>query len=776
MKQFIHSIITTIFICGITATGFAQTESTISGKVIFTEDGKPIHNASVQIVQSKKTVQTDENGNYKLENVPAGRYTVLVHFDGFADLTKTVVLEAGANITLDFALRISGIKEQVTVTASGVEQSTFDSFQSVSTVSADVISQRASTSIGEVLDGESGVAKRSFGSGSARPVIRGFDGDRVLIAQDGIRTGSLGSQSGDHGEPIDPLGVERIEVVKGPATLLYGSNAIGGVVNAISNHENNAHDGFRGYGTLLGGTANRQFGSSGGLEYGYKNFMGWGNGSYQNTEDYNTPLGKIPNSASRSKSGTFGLGYFTDKGFFSGTFSIDRRRYGVPYAALFHSHGHDEEEDDHDDDHDDHDDHDHEDEIFVPNPFELPPTPEDDVDVAMRSYNIRLSGGFRNFDSFITSGTFNFNFNKYRHQELEVHGNHEHIGTTFYNQTASYRGVFEQRRFERLTGRFGFEGFNRSYEVVGDEQLINGKVKQNMFSAFGLEELKFGRVSFQLGGRVENNRYNPTNSSLASRSFTGFSGAAGVRVGLWENGAFVANYSNSYRAPALEELYNNGLHIGSMTYEIGNQNLRRERANGVDFGLRHQTSKIRFETNFYYYGIKDFVYLAFVDEDGDGVIDREDGLPVADYFQGNSQYLGAEMNFDVKFNKYIGLFTTADIVRAKLVDNDLNLPRIPPARLRAGLDLNYKSLNVRPEGVFVSKQDRLYPLETQTGGYGLFNISASYMVTSDHFAHIFGVSGYNLTDRLYRSHLSLIKDYVPEMGRGVRFSYTVRFF
>ena len=213
-----------------------------------------------------------------------------------------------------------------------------------------------------------------------------------------------------------------------------------------------------------------------------------------------------------------------------------------------------------------------------------------------------------------------------------------------------------------------------------------------------------------------------------------------------------------------------------MTYEVGNQNLKRERANGVDVGIRHQTSRIRFETNFYYYRINDFVYLAFADADDDGVIDREEGLPVADYFQGNSQYMGAELNFDAKINQYFGVFANADIVRAKLTDSDLNLPRIPPARLRTGIDFNYKSLNIRPEGVFVSKQDKLYPLETETGGYGLFNLNATYLITSDHFAHILSVSGYNLNNKLYRSHLSLIKDLVPEMGRGVRFSYTVRFF
>jgi iron complex outermembrane receptor protein len=291
-----------------------------------------------------------------------------------------------------------------------------------------------------------------------------------------------------------------------------------------------------------------------------------------------------------------------------------------------------------------------------------------------------------------------------------------------------------------------------------------------------LEELSFGRVSFQFGGRVEHNRYNAENTSLLDRSFTGFSGAAGMRVGLWEGGAFVVNYTNSYRAPALEELYNFGPHIGTVTFEIGNQNLKRERANGIDFGLRHNSNRVRFETNFYYYRINNFVFLAFADEDDDGEVDIEDGLPVANYTQGNSQYLGAEINFDASINQYFGVFFNGDVVRAKLVDSDVNLPRIPPARMKVGMDFKFKGLNVRPEGVFVGAQEKLFPLETRTGGYGLFNVGANYVIGSQHFAHIFGVNGYNLFDKEYRNHLSFIKDLTPEIGRGVRFSYTIRFF
>lgn len=764
MKHFGSILKISVFLFLFSLTIFAQNGATISGKVTYTQDQTPLHNATVQILQLKRTVQTAEDGSYKLENIPPGRYTILAHNDGFSDTVKTIVLVAGANSTIDFSMQITGVKEQVIVTASGTEQSSFESFQTVNTVTADIIAQRASSSIGEVLENESGVTKRSFGSGSSRPVIRGFDGDRVLVAQDGIRTGSLGSQSGDHGEPIDTLGVERIEVVKGPATLLYGSNAIGGVVNAITNHEDDVHTGLRGYLTGIGGTANSQFGTSGGIEYGYKKFMGWGNGSFQNTDDFSTPLGRIPNTASRSGSFSGGGGYFAGKGFFTGNFSYDKRRYGIPYGAIFEEFAEAQEEGD--------------DSVFNPFlPFTgLPPRPDEDIDLDMKTYNIRLNGGFRNINSFITDGKFTFNFNKYRHQEIEIADGAEEVGTTFNNRTASYRSVFEQKKYNRLTGRFGFEGYNREYQTIGAEQLIDGKVRQNMFSVFGLEELNFGRVSFQFGGRVENNRYRPENDTLPNRNFTGFSGAAGMRVGLWDGGAFVANYTNSYRAPALEELYNFGPHIGNVTFEIGNQNLRRERANGIDFGIRQQSDRIRADFNFYYYGIKDFVYLALADEDGDGIIDVEDGLPVADYLQGNSRYFGAEFNLDASINKYFGIFAGGDLVRAELTDSNLNLPRIPPARLRTGLEFKYKGLSVKPEGVFVNEQTRLYPNEVRTAGYGLFNTTASYVIGTEHFAHIFGVNGYNLTNRLYRNHLSFIKELAPEIGRGVRFSYTVRFF
>jgi iron complex outermembrane receptor protein len=719
----------------------------IAGRVTFGDD-TPLHGASVQIVQTKQTTQTDAEGKYEIPNVVPGRYTLLVHLEGFSDATQPVTVAAGAAISLDFRLQITSLKEQVTVTASGTEQSVLESFQTVSSVGSTRITERAAISIGEVLESETGVAKRSFGPGSSRPVIRGFDGDRVLVLQDGVRSGSVGSQSGDHGETADPLTAERIEVVKGPGTLLYGSNALGGVVNVIGHHDDDFQEGIRGFATFVGGTADRQGGIAGGAEYGVKKWLFRGNVSSQRTGDYQSPTGRIPNSASRSTSGSGGIGYVGDKAFFHGTYSVDIRRYGVPFASIFEG-------------------------------GEEGATPATDVDIDLRQrkHNVRFNGGFRDLSGGFLSGlNYNIDYTDYRHKEIESVDGIDETGTTFDNKIFSYRSVFEQQKLGRLTGRFGFEGFNRNYEVAGAEQLIQGKVRHDSFSAFGLEELSFDRVKLQFGARVENNSYDPENTELIDRGFTAFSGGAGINIGLWNGGSFVANYTHSNRAPALEELYNNGPHIGNLTFEIGNPDLTRETANGFDFSVRHQSERFRFSGDVYYYRISNFVFLAQQDEDNDGSVDFEDGLPVARYEQADASYFGAELNAEATFNRYLVGFISLDTVQAKLIDENINLPRIPPARAKAGIEFRFKDLSIRPEAVFAADQDKVFPLETRTPGYGIVNVGGSYTIGRKHHAHIFTFNAYNLTDRLYRNHVNFVKEFMPEIGRGIRFGYTVRFF
>ena len=706
---------------------FSQTTGTLRGKVTLDTSGQAIHQVTVTIMQLKRIAVTDDNGAYEFKDVPPGKYDIKAHLDLAPDVIKTVQVTAGNAVTADLQIKLTGVKDEITITASGNEESTFNSIQSVTSVGALELLQKNSTSLGEALDHESGIAKRSNGPGSSRPVVRGFDGDRVLVLQDGMQLGALGSQSSDHAEPIDLLALDKIEVVKGPATLLYGSSAIGGVVNAISSHDA-AHKGVHGYLTGIGSTNTKQASGSGGIEFGTDNWLFWGNASGSHADDYHSPLGLVKNSYAVNADGSGGVGYFGKRAYFSSSYDYAQQRYGVPVDTR-------------------------------------------EADPELVYLNMRRHSGVVNFGwhdpfSFAKEAKFFTQYNDYEHRE--INGETGEVNTTFKNKTFVYRGMVEQKKVGRLSGSSGFWGLHRDYQSVGEEALTP-PVKQNSFAAFTLQTLDFKRASLQLGGRLEHNGYDPT--GLQPRSFTGFSGAVGVRVPLWEGGAFVANYSHSFRAPALEELYNHGPHGGNLTFEIGNFNLKPERNNGIDLSVRHSTARVRAEVNYFYYHINDFVFLAPT-----GARDTASNLLIANYAQGTSRYTGVEARFDVALHSNLWLNTSVDYVKAELIQNNTPLPRIPPLRGRIGLDATYKSFNLRPEVIFSDSQTRLFPTETKTDGYVTVGLTASYTIATQHLAQIISVNASNLGNELYRNHLSFLKDFAPEIGRGVRVSYTLRFF
>jgi len=703
---------------------WAQSGS-LKGRVTIAGQDTPVHNAIVIITQLKVTTQTDEQGQYEFKNVPNGTYSVIARLERMPDAVQRVVVEGDTTANLE--VKLTGIRDQVTVSATGSEQTAFESFQGVTGLDSTALLESNSTSLGEALEKQVGITKRSSGPGSSRPVIRGFDGDRVLIAQDGIRSGSVSYSSGDHGEPINVLSVKRLEVVRGPATLLYGSSALGGIVNAVSDHEH-AHEGFNGFISGVGASALNLGGGSAGFEYGTKRWMVWANGGAQKSSDYQTPLGKILNSGTEARDITGGAGYYGEKAFFNASYFFNKNVFGVPY-----------------------------------DPAETNP---EVVSLDPRRHSLRLNGGFNELGGPVDHVHLTFDYTRYRHDEL-VGGEPE---TRFYNTTYSYRAVAEQQKFGKLSGTFGVNGFYRDYQVEGDEALVP-PTTQNSFAAFGLEQLDYGKVTFQFGARVERNSYNTLPSAeRVNRSFTGFSGAVGARVPVWEGGAFSANYSHTYRAPSLDELYNQGPHPGNLTYEIGNTNLKRERGDGVDLSFRQAYKAVRAEAHFFYYKLQDFIFLAPTGAE-------EDDLPVAEYLQGNARYLGAEIDVNAGLNKYATFNFGLDYVNAQLTQGaGQDLPRIPPLRTRVGLDLNFKGFRLFPEVVAARSQQNVFTNETPTDGWATFNLTGGYTYATSHAAHIFSVNGFNLNNKLYRNHLSFLKEIAPEVGRGVRVTYTVRFF
>jgi iron complex outermembrane receptor protein len=727
MKAFLWSVVIAVFAL---PSVFAQNMGSIRGTVTLADRDLTLPHVTILISQFGRSVETNDDGVFAFDQVPPGTYTLVANRSGLSSERQTITVVAGQTAAADFKLGMAPIVQEITVTAAGVEQSVFEAFQSVSTLDAFALAERGATSVGEVLDNQPGVAKRSFGPGTARPVIRGFDGDRVLVMEDGVRTGTLSSQSGDHGEPIDVMSIERLEVVKGPATLLYGSNAMGGVVNAVSRHyqmKETSQDGIRGYLTGGGASNNSNGFGSAGFEYGTHDWLIWGNGGNQKTRDYSAGGGsKIENSGSRLSSGGAGVGWFGNTAFVSAGYNYDDGIYGIP----------------------------------------LEPGGEEIVRLDFFRRSARISGGYRDTDKF-GGLRFNLNYSGWRHKELDfAEPGPPVLGTLFNNKQYTYEFAYDQKPKGRLTGTIGFYGMHRDYITTGEEA-IAPPVKGNVNAVFGLETISFARFNLQFGGRLEGTRYDPEGAQ--HKSFTGLSGGVGINIPLWKNGAFVANYTHSSRAPALEELYNNGPHPGNQAFEIGNPNLKRERNNGIDLSVRHLHPRLRAEANFFVYDLGNFVFLSFTGNE-------QDGLREALYTQGNSRYRGAELILNTELHRNVWLDLGFDYVNAQLKLLDTPLPRIPPARAHIGLEGRYRGFSVKPQVIMAHNQRRVFADEAPTPGYVVFNLNASYTHPTRHFSHHIAFDAFNLGDRLYYNHVSLIKEIAPEIGRGVKVSYSVRFF
>ena len=726
----------------------------IEGKVTFAGSGEPLRGATVLLTPGGKIVESDAEGRYRFANVAPGEYALLAHLHALVDERKTVRVAAGETARVDFALTLSPMRESLTVTASGHEQTTAEAFLSVVSLDGYQLTARSSsTSLGDLVGEEAGVAKRSYGPGSTRPVIRGFDGDRVLILQDGMRTGTISSQSGDHGEPVDPLNLERVEVVKGPATLLYGSNAIGGVVNVLTDHHvinQHPHQGLHMALTGVGGTANAQGGGSGSFEYGYKNWLVYGSGGGMRTGDYNTPAGRVENSFTEMTNAKGGLGRYGKRLSWNATLHRIETTYGVPGGQ-----GHDKAEE--------------AESMLLRRPVRLAGEGDEEEHhhespvLNMTRTSFRFNGAVKQPAPAFEQFQFDLGYSDYSHREIEE----GMVGTAFFNKQFTWMGTFDQRRRGPWSGRFGFWGLQRDYKTRGEEALAP-PVDHAALALFGLEEFSWERARVQFGGRWERNRYSP--DGLRERSFSGLSASAGLMLPLWNSGSLAANYIHSYRAPALEELYNYGPHPGNLAFEIGNPDLKRERGDGVEVSLRHQGRNLRAEANLFRYQMHDFVYFLPTGE-------FDDGLPVNLFAQSDSRFTGAEARVQGRLKGPLWALAGFDYVDANLTAAErMNLPRIPPARGRMGFDYFWKGLSLRPELVMANRQWQVAPNEDPTAGYAVLHFNASYTLTRGHVLHTFNVSSFNLGNRLYRNHLNFVKDIAPEMGRGIRVAYTIRVF
>jgi iron complex outermembrane receptor protein len=703
----------------IVAPGVAQSGGPVQGRLLHALTGEPVSGATVRLEELDRQATSAEDGAFRFDGVPPGLYHLAVRADGFSPLRMEITTTA-AGLNQDVLVNPElHFTEVLSVSPDARNQ--FDAYQPTAVLAGQDLSIEVTGAIGSALSGQTGVAERSFGPGPSRPVIRGLDGDRVLVLEDGQRTGDLSSQSGDHGVNVNPAAATRLEVVRGPATLLYGANAIGGLVNVISETiPTRPTSGVTGSATFDLGSANAEAGGAADVLWGDGRWALRAGGSGRRSGDVDTPEGVIENSQSRA-------GFFNAAGawtaadaYVGGSYAWDDVKYGIPIVE------------------------------------------GGEIQLTPRRHIVNVRGERRNMAGVFESLRGSFGYRRYRHDELEG----DEIGTQFKNDTLEAELRLAHRPAGRMKGSVGIWTMGRAFEAVGEEALAP-PVDQTGFAAFVYEEATWPHVTLQFGGRVEHASFSPS-EGLRPRGFTNGSGSIGLLVRPTDETTIAVSLARAARNPALEELYFFGPHLGNFAFEIGNEDLESENALGFDAAFRWRYMRTSGEVAFFRNDISDYIFRLPTGE-------IEEDLPVVEFVGADSVLQGVESHFDVTLTSQLTAEAGFDYVRGELKDSGDSLPRMPPFRFRGGLRYQRNALQIGGQATVAADQDRVFGEETPTEGYELLKLYAAYSFTGGGAVNTITARLDNAANELYRNHLSYIKDFTPEMGRSFKLVYIVRF-
>ncbi|HEX2203094.1 MAG TPA: TonB-dependent receptor [Longimicrobium sp.] len=736
----------------------AARRGAVHGTVTDAATGEPVAGAAVRLREPGRREVSHADGTFHFDALPAGSYTVSVERIGYAPAERRVRVAEGETARLALPLAPSALQlAGVVATGTGRERGGEETYRPTTVVGGAGLRRKLGATVSATVAGEPGIAMRYNGPAAAQPVIRGLGGDRVLVLEDGQRTGDIAGSAADHGVMVEPLTAERIEVVRGPAGVLYGSNALGGVINVVreevprsrpdrlsgtlSLQGESASDGLAGGGALLGGLG------------------GWalrGEASVRRAGDTRTPLGDLPSTGLAGLS----VGAGASRVGASGFAGVAVRDYALDYG--------------------------------VPGTFrgqDIPGAHQGGVDLDVRRTALRGQAALLTGLGPFGSVEADVSLVRFRQHEMErgTDGS-RFVGTSFLQHTAA-ASVVGRHRHEgafRNEGAVGLWAFGKELDVGG---LATGSrsARQGSLAAFAYEELSRGAWSAEVGARYDLTRVVPRGTRpvagvpVGARSFGAFSGsAAAVRRlgGGWQAGARVARSS---RTPSVEELFSRGPHLAAYSYEIGNPRLDAETGLGADLFVRVSRPGVEGEATVYRNAVDGFVYYAPT-----GALDPRFGrYPVYQARGGDARFVGAEARLQWEPVRAWVVEGTGSWVRGDLRADGASrpLPAIPPARgaLRLRRDVPRWFAEAGLEGA--AAQERVYPgraadgtpLETPTRGYLLLNASAGLRWEGRGALHTLTLAADNVADEVWRDHLSRVREVAPQPGLNLRLLYRVDF-
>ena len=618
-----------------------------------------------------------------------------------------------------------------------------------SVLEGDALTLQQQGSLGETLNKQPGVSSSYFGPGASRPIIRGLDGDRIRILRNGVGALDASSLSYDHAVPLDPVNVERIEIVRGPAALLYGGNAIGGVVNSFDNRiPTAAIDGIQGAGELRYGGADTTRSSAGKLEAGNGTFAlhldansrqfndlkipGFARSRHAPaSDDGNGKKGRLGNSDGRQDGGAVGGAYTWDDGYAGLSYSNYDANYGSPA--------------------------------------------EDSVRIGMKQDHYAFASQLRNLNGPFTSVKLDAAYTDYEHREIED----GEVGTIFKNKGYEARIEARHQPLGPVEGVVGAQFSRSEFSALGEEAFVP-QTDTNSAALFVLEELQASeRLKLSLGARLEHTRIAPDSqgnerfarADQASR-FNAASLSSGAVYSLTPVWSLAATLGYTERAPTFYELYANGAHVATGTYEVGDAGLNKEKAVSSDLALRFDNGVHKGSVGLFYSHFSNYIGLLGTGRNlNDEGEEDADGIPEYGYSGVRARFSGIEAQdrWTLGENAYgkFALELSGDYTRAKNLDNGQALPRIAPLRLNSGLLWELERWQARIDVEHASSQHRVPANESATDGYTTLGASAGYRFDIGASQWLAFVKGENLTNQTVRYASSILRDIAPAQGRGV---------
>ena len=713
----------------------------VKGIILDKTNQEPIAGVNIIIENDDNGTSSDNEGRFSIELKAPSENKLVFTMIGFKD-TSVVIDQTNYNQTIKVLLNPKAIKMNA-VTVHSHKESNQSKAPSSITMVGNKLEKNIINDLATTLSGESGIAIRSSGQATQRPILRGYSGDRFLITSDGFELGDMSNTTADHAVSMEISTADGVEVMRGPETLVYGSNTIAGIINIITPFKNPKKLSSTNYKLLFGHESSNQSNLIGSdINIPLKNYQFSMSFNDRSANNQSSPVGILENTALDKNDLTLGLTKFGEKDLISVEFKNFTMDYGIPGSPEGHING---------------------------------------VDLALKNKTQKLK-----YHSDINFMSFNIldleqGYVRYGHKEFVKGSDYASVDL---RQDIIYLNAMLTSKNLKIGANFQ----NRDYFTKGFIWTPN--TNEMKFSLFGVHTKNLTNKKFQLSGRVEYRSINPSADDtffsnidaddVRKRDYLLASFGASAQKN-WDNISIYNHLLFTSRAPRIEDLYSDGPHLGTYSYEIGEPNLEQENTIGFEnttsfSGNKYElkfTSYINYSNNFH-----------ILQKEGDGY---EPGATWIEWGSGSAGWLykyklyGKEtliqgLEPSTKLNlKYFNLLANASICRGINLEDDKPLAYIPPDLLRIQIEKRVSFLNNTIEAIFVSDQNKLGEFEYPTDGYRLLNYNCSYTFSKNENVHqiIFQVT--NILDETYYNHLSKIKMIMPEPGRGINLRYKVNF-